>query len=453
MQDRFGGSHTTDNQAAIAAFESAVFAIAAHRPIGTSLKDALTADPGLIAGHALHGLANVILARAETVEAAKSILATARSALATRAPGTMSERALVDALALAVAGELKAAAGRLDQHLEDRPTDFLAVKLSHAFRFMSGQNAEMIALTRHILPCWSAADGGYGFVLGCHAFGLEETGHYGAAERYGREAYETEPADAWGLHAVSHVMEMSHRIEEGADLLEGARENWTRCNNFGFHIAWHLALFRLEQGRADAVLDLYDRDIRPVQTDDFRDMANAASMLWRLELDGVPVGDRWAALREVASQRRRDMSYVFGTLHYLLALAGSGDKSGVADLMASLAAEAHGANGDQSQVAATIGLPMAETITALASGRKSTADLVSLAERLGGIGGSHAQRDVFMRTLLVAAARHGTASEVLSIAKVRHAVRSADRFITQLERRIGEQARPVADHPQILLAS
>jgi hypothetical protein len=36
------------------------------------------------------------------------------------------------------------------------------------------------------LPSWDAGVPGYGFVLGCHAFGLEETGDYAAAERAGR---------------------------------------------------------------------------------------------------------------------------------------------------------------------------------------------------------------------------------------------------------------------------
>jgi len=37
-------------------------------------------------------------------------------------------------------------------------------------------------------PTWDARVAGYGFVLGYHAFGLEETDDYAAAERAGREA-------------------------------------------------------------------------------------------------------------------------------------------------------------------------------------------------------------------------------------------------------------------------
>jgi hypothetical protein len=50
----------------------------------------------------------------------------------------------------------------------------------------------------------------------------------------------------------------------------------------------------LDLGRYDAVLDLYDTEIRAERTDDYRDISNATSLLMRLELDGIEVGDRWA---------------------------------------------------------------------------------------------------------------------------------------------------------------
>lgn len=453
MRDRFGGDHTTDNRAALASFEAAVFAVAAHRPIGDALTSALQLDPDLVAGHALQGLANVVLGRSETQRLAGTILKSAEGALARRNGGNARERALVDALRLASEGQLKAAAARLDVHLTKSPTDFLAVKLSHALRFMSGQPHDMVTLTRRVLPAWTPSDGGYGFVLGCHAFGLEETGQYGAAERYGREAYTVEPADAWGLHAVSHVMEMSHRIAEGAELLEATRENWAKCNNFSFHIAWHLALFRLEENRPDAVLELYDQEIRPIATDDFRDMANAASMLWRLELEGIPVGDRWTALHEIASRRRTDTTYMFGSLHYLLALAGARDRAGALELMAALEGAAEDADGDQGRVAAEVGLPLARVIMELGFGDAARDDLVDIASRLTDIGGSHAQRDVFLRTLIMAAARAGDAPSMLELSRIRHALRSSDRFISAVERRLADRSSGPVSLPPELAAS
>lgn len=434
--DKFGAAHSTTSGAAIKAFETAVQAVAAHRPIGDSLQSALRHDDNMVAAHALFGFANVILGRSETVANARGILAGAETRMHAVGGGTASERALVAALRLAIDDHLQAAADLLDLHLIDQPCDFLAVKLSHALRFMGGQSAEMLRVTQRILPSWTSGQAGYGFLLGCHAFSLEETGHFVAAESFGRDAYAHENADAWGLHAVSHVMEMSRRTDEGADWLEDARPNWSLCNNFAFHIGWHLALFRLEQGRIDSVLDIYDRDIRPVATDDFRDMANATSMLWRLELEGISVGSRWDELRAVASNRRRDVTYVFGSLHYLLALAASGDRDRCLELLNELRKIAATPNHDQAIVAAEVGVPLAEVIIAMSQGSSVRSDLVAAAHKLPIIGGSHAQRDVFLRTLMMAAAEQGNSSSVLAITRIRHSLRSTDRFVHLIEKRL-----------------
>ena len=442
LRDTYGATHSTNSAAAVSAFEDAVGRVASHRPIGTALQTALSHDDALAAAHALVGFANVILARSETVANAPVYLAAAQSGLERCGGGSPSERALVEALELCVAGRLRCAAARLDKHLESQPLDFLALKLSHSLRFMSGQGAEMLSLTRRTVPAWTPNHAGYGFVLGCHAFGLEEAGYFSAAEVIGRQAYSHEQSDAWGLHAVSHVMEMSGRTSEGVDWLEAARPNWSQCNNFSFHMSWHLALFLLEQGSVEAVLDVYDREIRPASTDDFRDMANATSMLWRLELEGVAVGARWHELHEIASKRRQDMTYVFGSLHYLLALVASGDRTGSAELFASLKVRAGSATDDQAGVAASVGLPLAEIIMTMADGIVCSSDLVHVAVNLPKIGGSHAQRDVFLRTLLVAARDQSNPAALLEILRIRSSLRSPDRFLHFVDARVHSRIGP-----------
>lgn len=436
LNDKYGGEHSTTSTAAVSSFEGAVYAVAAHRPIGDAIQKALQFDPNLVAAQALLGFGNIILGKIENAAAARSLLSRSVQLLARSDGGTSSERALVEALRLAAGGELKAAALRFDSHLGTQPCDFLALKLSHALRFMSGQASEMLALTSQILGSWSPSDAGYGFVLGCHAFGLEESGQFGAAERFGREAYAHERNDAWGLHAVSHVMEMSRRVEEGSAWLEKTRPDWSGCNNFAYHLGWHLALYRLEQGQIDEVLDVYDKDIRPTNTDDFRDMANATSILWRMEMEGVAVGNRWDELQEVASKRRMDMTYVFGSLHYLLALVASGDAQGANELLEEMRKISVSKSFDQSLVAAEVGVPLAQTIIAVGDRRTSHVDLVKIAAKLPIIGGSHAQRDVFLRTLLIAAAENNDHTSVLAINRIRHSLRSTDRFMSFVENRM-----------------
>ena len=71
------------------------------------------------------------------------------------------------------------------------------------------------------LPAWDDTMPGYHAILGMHAFGLEENGHYAQAESSGRRAVELEPRDGWAHHAVAHVMEMQCRQRDGIAWMRG----------------------------------------------------------------------------------------------------------------------------------------------------------------------------------------------------------------------------------------
>jgi hypothetical protein len=200
ITDRFGFSHVSRSQAAIATFERAVFGVAAHRPsTAADLAAVVEADPGLVAAHALKGFAQLILARQETSVLAWQALHSAETALTEHGGGTADELALVEALRHAAHGYFGRAAARLDAHVASWPSAFLPIKLAHALRFMVGDVSGMLAMTARVLDAGSTATAGFGFLLGCHAFSLEETGQYELAERIGRRAVELEPEDAWGL--------------------------------------------------------------------------------------------------------------------------------------------------------------------------------------------------------------------------------------------------------------
>ncbi len=246
-------------------------------------------------------------------------------------PVTPRERVYIEALALWLDEAPRRAAFRLEAILVDHPRDALALKLSHGLRFMLGdQRAMLESLQRH----GAAFDDEHpfaAFIRGCHAFALEEQGHYDAAERLGRQAVALNPRDAWGRHAVAHVLEMTGRAEEGIGWLADGR-SFAHANNLRFHIVWHLALFRLERRETAEVLRLYDEEIRAEPTDDYRDIANGASLLARLELADIPVGSRWEELAAKAEARIEDRRLVFADLHYLLALIGAGRTDGARTL-------------------------------------------------------------------------------------------------------------------------
>jgi len=370
---------------------------------GPALNRVLAAAPDFALGQAIRGISCLLLARAEMVAVAREALAAARAG----APATARETAFVDALGDWLGGHPTRAAARMQAVLDQHPRDALAMKLIHAIHFTMGRPVAMRQSVEAVMPVWDDHPA-RGYLLGCHAFTLEETGEYAAAERTGREGVALCPDDAWGLHAVAHVFDMTGRSRDGLDWLVGRESSWAHCNNFRFHVWWHRALMHLDLGEHDAVLALYDDDIRADKTDDYRDIANAASPLSRLELEGVPVGTRWEELAVLAEHRATDGCLAFADLHYMLALCGGARDQAAAGLIQRMQAT-HSVGNEAAAVIAHPGLHVAKGILAFAHGEYSNAWAHLRAGRvdLQAIGGSHAQRDVFDRITIEAALRGG----------------------------------------------
>lgn len=448
MIDAFGSRHATANPAALEAFSAAVKALASHRPDAPShLEAALRADPAMTAAHALSGLADIILASEERLESARVKLARSRTALAGNGEGTAFERALVTALDHAVDGRLRAAGDSLDDFLYGDPNSFLAAKLAQAFRFLIGDADGMVSLTARLSVDCEPKNAGYGYLLGCHAFGLEEIGRLHEAERVGRRALELCPDDAWGLHAVAHVYEMRGQTADGIAWLEGSRDVWSRCASFSRHVAWHLALFALETGDHDVVLTIYDRDIADDLSGDFRDFANAASVLWRLRQFGVePGSDRWDRLADVASRHSRNATLVFAQLHVLIALIAAGRLDEASD-MAEFIHEKSRATTHQANVARNVGSELAHALLHSAQSGGTQAPVGFLARRLHRLGGSHAQRDIFLRSLALMARDADDVAGLRQVMAVRRRNKFDDRFVATLLTRTLSAPTDVAARP------
>ncbi len=327
------------------------------------------------------------------------------------------ERALTGALAHLLGGRTRAAVGAVETILATAPGDTLAVKLSQAMRFLIGDAAGMRASVEAALPAHGEDHPGRGYLLGCHAFALEETGEYAAASRAGRRGLAIAADDAWGLHAVAHVHDMTGDAAGGLVWLAAQEPAWAHCNNFGSHVWWHKALLLLDTGRLDEALALYDDRVRIERTDDYRDIANATSLLQRLSLEGVDVGARWEELADLAERRTEDGCLIFADLHYLLALTADRRPAATARMLARIAADAARAGSDVERRMARPGLDAARGLEAFGEGDFAGA-FVSLSRArpdMPDAGGSHAQRDVFERITIDAGLRAGRLDEAAAM--------------------------------------
>lgn len=406
-RDQRGVAYSADSQDAVDRFD-ATMAEYLHFGVdtGTRLKETLAVDPDFPMAHVLRGYFMQLFCLPALTQKAGQSLAKARETATNRGIDAR-ERHHIEALGAWIDGDMHAALEHWESILLDHPLDMLAVKVSQFIHFYLGDSRRLRDSVARILYAWDPQVPGYANVLGMYAFGLEESGDYAAAERFGREAVDKDPADAWSVHAVAHVMEMQDRRREGIAWLRDLESHWNAVNNFRFHLWWHLALFHLELEQHDEVLRLYDNAFRAEPSEEYLDICNATSMLWRLEERGVDVGDRWKELAELSAARIDGHGLVFPDMHFMMALEAAADTPNGDAMLRSLANLGGKAGVTQARVVEDVALELARAIAAWYRG-----DYDAVVERLlpvryaiPAIGGSHAQRDLFHQILIAAALR------------------------------------------------
>ncbi|WP_424930196.1 tetratricopeptide repeat protein [Amaricoccus tamworthensis] len=432
QQDIFGQNTTLASSEAMNNWNSTLLAFLAHGADTPKFLDGtFSAEPGFALGNAVKGLFYLMLGRSELRPTAEAALGAARDS-ASHTPVTDREMAYIDGLADWLAGRPSGTIQRMERILADHPQDALAMKISHAIRFILGDAKGMLASIEAIRPAYDADHAGYGYLLGCHAFSLEECGEYALAEQTGRRGLEHAENDAWGLHAVAHVYDMTGNSEAGVQWLNGREAAWSHCNNFRYHVWWHKALMHLDLGQIDEVFGLYDQEIRKDKTDDFRDISNATALLSRLELEGIDVGNRWDELADLAETRTDDGSLIFADLHYILALIGGSRQDAITDIMGRMHRDAKRGGSDMDARMANPGLAAAAGLEAFGESDYRTAflNLANARKSMQLAGGSHAQRDVFERITIDAGIRGGFLDETEEILNERTSLRAGreDRY-------------------------
>ena len=424
--DKFGQETTLSSARALESWNACQMAFMAHgADTPTHLAATLEAEPGFALGHAVKGLFYILLGRRELVEIAEDAARTAEKS-ALEAPVSEREQAFIHALRAWLRGTPSQSIRYLEDVLAKHPDDTLAMKLSHAIRFILGDGAGMRRSIERVMHAYGPDHPGRGYLMGCQAFALEETGDYTQAETVARMGLTVSPDDAWGLHAVAHVYDMTANAKGGIDWLTGREAAWAHCNNFRYHVWWHKALMHLDLGQHADVLSLYDTEIRADKTDDYRDISNAASLLMRLELDGVDIGDRWDELADISMNRTEDGCVIFADLHYLLALVGGNRDDAAKTLIGRIHRDAKIDKTEMDKRMAAPGLYASNGLEAFGEADYKTAflNLARARQTMQLAGGSHAQRDVFERLTIDSGIRAGFFDEAERILAERTAKRA-----------------------------
>lgn len=285
----------------------------------------------------------------------------------------------------------------LDELTVRWPADLCAIKWGQYHAFNLGDHAALLRFGQRAAIVHEGAPYAHGMI----AFALEQNHRLREAEQEGLHAAEIAIDDAWAHHAVAHVMVTEGRAKEGARWLDHCAHTWEKKGTFiRDHNWWHAALFRLALGKHDEALAIYDARLWGEWPEFPQEQIGAVSMLWRLELRGADVGNRWAPVVEQARLRAGEHLLPFHDLHYIYALARAGNDGEAEQFLASMRRHADQLDGDAGLIWGGVCVPAAECLVDFIAGNydSTAAKLVPVLPKLQKIGGSHAQRHVFVET-------------------------------------------------------
>ena len=162
---------------------------------------------------------------------------------------------------------------------------------------------------------------------GCTPSGSRRAGTTSWPSTTGSPRVDRNPDDVWATHAVTHVYEMQGRIDEGIRFLRGRQADWGAGQPL--HGPQLVAPRPVPaRGRSQRRVARHLRPARPQRAVGAAcplEMLDASALLWRLHLDGVDAGGRFAPLADAWATRTADEPwYVFNDLHAVMALAGAG---------------------------------------------------------------------------------------------------------------------------------
>ena len=413
------------------------------------LEAAIEADEGFAMAHVVQAY---VLHLQTNVPAAR---AAAEKAVELSAGCSREEQQIARIVHSFTHGKGTEAIGLVHEHLDEFPTDTLAMRVAQRLYMLGCFGAGVPDFPNHLMAMMqkvAPANGDDWAFLGQYAFAHHETNQPEKAMDLATRSLEGNPQNAVASHSVTHSYFEQGDAANGGRWLGDWLDGWDRRASYNTHLSWHLALFELAQGKYRQALDLYETHIRPgVQARNLANLQDAASLMWRLQIySGEEPGKPWDEVRDMALPAADSPGPAFRDCHAALAFAGAGDAESTQKFVDRV--KAQGEKGDD--LSREMILPIALGAAAFAAGDyDEAADLMGPTyPMLARIGGSHAQREVFEDTLLETYIRAGRYDEAKAMLDERLSRRSSVRDTYWMGRLEAEAVQGDPDASRQLLA-
>ncbi|XP_006795826.1 tetratricopeptide repeat protein 38 [Neolamprologus brichardi] len=410
------------------------------------------ADPHFVMGHVIStGLELVATTSSTRLDERLSSAVRRTVELANSQDITSRERLHVKAMELFSHRNFPKACEAWEDILLDHPTDMLALKFAHDAYFYMGAQMQMRDSVARVLPHWKPHMPLSRYNRQLNVFTYQHVHRFFLLQTRNSlvKGLALTPDDAWSVHSVAHVCEMKAELDKGLKFMESREKDWEVTDMLASHNYWHWALFFIEKRQHEAALQIYDTQVfrRCKASGAMLDIVDACSLLYRLEMDGVCVKERWQELLQVTRPHTDDHVTLFNDLHFLMVSLGAKETGTSRRLLEGLQelAKEPGDN-QQHQLAGTIGIPMCQAMLEYNQGNygQTVELLYPLRYRMVDIGGSDAQRDLFNQ-LLIHAAMKSENKHHQKLGRCLLAERDAVRPNSPLTRRLMQKALALQD--------
>ena len=417
MEDRFGQALSTRNQTARDAYVRGVDLMLTARPgAEPCFAAAVATDPSFALGH---------IARARALQPQGRVHEMAGACDAARALAVNAddrERSHIAILTSFLRGDSAIALDALRKHMQSYTRDGFVLSLALGVYGLLGFSGDA---DHHRQQCdWlDALAPNWGqdwWFLGYRGWAHTENGNPTLGAPLLDASLHQHWNNANAAHGRAHAFYELGLAGEGEAFLDGWLPTYEEAGSLFPHLSWHLALFALRNGRTEKAADLFDQRFRPSlgKQPPFFTIVDTAAFNWRCLLRNVPRGD--GDICEVVDFARQHFPKAaggFANVHLAYAYAAAGD---IEALKTHVVACEQFAREGVHPSAPVVHL-ICKGILNHALGRYDEAmrDLEKALPDLARIGGSHAQRDGVIETLVHACLRAGAEPQAAKLLRSR----------------------------------
>ena len=417
-RDRFGQRIMSHSARAVELYDDALDLMFSLQPgSGTLIDAALDLDPSFALGHCAKARA---LAGEGDNARAREFAARGRD-LAARLPER--ERRHAEIVSLVFHGESVAALDAVRDHASAYPRD--AVPLSFAlgvyglygFGGFNDFRERQVELLETVAHAYGQDDWWF---LASYGWALVEAGRRDEGIPMLDRALDLRPDNANAAHGRAHGYYEQGAAAEGEAFIEGWLPGYDRSAILHAHLAWHQALFALQRGDTDRAWAVYEDSIRPAvsRTLPMFTMIDCASFLLRAAIAGGEFDiQSWEELLRAVEERFPKPGIPFVNTHLAMAYGGPGNSEAMGRLEREVATLLEAGKQPSGPVVADICSGLADYCggryrDAARSFRRAIPELARL-------GGSNAQRDVYIDLAVSASVLAGDLEAARQVARQR----------------------------------